>query len=180
MKQQEKCKQKRFRLDDYMPVGYDASYEIRYFVIGMVLSVLWGSLYFRRLYVAWYHLWEMEWVNGELVRTKVLEGAVMRPFEDLFFRPNSLAGFLIVACMMIGFMVGHYVYHYQISKSIYTMKRLTDKWELYRRCFALPLAGLLISLLAAGLFYGISEYVYYYVTPTECIVGWCVEILGRV
>ena len=180
MKQQEYGKKKKFRLEDYLPVGYDARYEITYFFIGMALSVLWGSLYFQRLYNDWYYLWEMKWVNGELVRTKVLEDAVMRSFEELFFRPNSLAGFFIVGCIMLGLMAGHYVYHYQISKSIYVMKRLPDKWEFYRRCFALPLLGLILSLLAAGVFYGISEFVYYYVTPPECIVGWCVDVLSRV
>ena len=180
LKQQECGKNKKFRFEEYLPVGYDAHYEIRCFLIGMLISVLWGSLYFRRLYNDWYHLWKMEWINGELVRTTLQEGAVMRSFEELFFRPNSLAGFFIVGCMMFGFMAGHYVYHYQFSKSIYVMKRLPDKWEFYRRCFVLPLIGLMLSLLAAGAFYGISEFVYYYVTPLECIVGWCVDVLSRV
>lgn len=175
LKQEKEYRQKKLQLEDYMPVGYDGRYEIKYFTIGMVLSVLWGSLYFRRLYNNWWHLWKREWVNGELVRTEVLEGAMMRSFEELFFSPNSLAGFLVVGCMMFGFMVGHYVYHYQISKSIYVMKRLPDKWELYRRCFTLPLIGLVISLFVAGLFYGISAFVYYYVVPPQCMVGWCIE-----
>lgn len=178
LKEQEHIKNKKFRFEDYLPVGYDAHYEIRCFLIGMLISVLWGSLYFRRLYNDWYHLWKMEWINGELVRTEILEGSVMRSFEELFFRPNSLAGFLIIGCMMFGFMVGHYVYHYQLSKSIYVMKRLPDKTEFYRRCFALPFMGLGITLLAAALFYGICRYVYYYVTPLECMIAWYFEI-GR-
>ena len=164
-------KWKEIQLERYLPVGYDAKYEIRIFLTGMVLSFLWGCLYFRRLYVSWERLWELEWQNGEMVRTGIIEGAVMRDFRELFFEPNSLAGFFMVVICMAAFMMVHYAYHFQESKSIYLMKRLPNRRELYRRCFTLPLVGMGISLISAFVFLLIGYAVYQNVTPPECMVG---------
>ena len=43
----------------------------------------------------------------------------------------------------------HYNYHYQGSKSIYMMKRLPKKSELWRRCLVLPVTLALTSEAAA-------------------------------
>ena len=159
------------QLERYLPVGYDAKYEVWIFLTGMVLSFMWGCLYFRRLYVSWERLWELEWKNGEMVRGRIIEGVVMRDFSELFFRPNSLAGFFIVILCMVAFMLMHYVYHFQESKSIYVMRRLPDKKELYRRCFTLPLVGIGGSFISAVLFLLLGYVVYMNVTPPECIAG---------
>lgn len=164
-------KWKQINLSKYAPCGFELKHEIRIFTGGMISSILFGCLYFKRLYDTWYELWELVWEDGEMVRKGVRDGAVMRDFVELFYHPNALAGFLIVAFCMAAFMVLHYAYHYQDSKSIYVMRRLPDKWELHRRCAVLPLIGIGISLITAFLFLVLCYGVYMKVTPPECIVG---------
>lgn len=162
-------KWKQINFSKYAPYGFELKHEIRLFTAGMILSVLYGSLFFVRLHNAWERLFELVWKDGEMVKSGVMEGAVMRDFVDLLY--NALFGFLIVAFCMAAFVVIHYVYHYQGSKSIYVMKRLPDKWELHRRCVTLPVIGIVICLVTAFLFLLLCYGVYMKVTPPECIVG---------
>lgn len=160
---------KKIDFSSYLPLGFEWKYERRLFIGGIILSVLYGSLFFIRLDNAWGQLFELVWKDGKIVRNGVMEGAVMRDFVDLLH--NALFGFLIVGLCMAAFVVIHYVHHYQGSKSIYVMKRLPDKWELHRRCVTLPLIGIVICLVTAFLFLLLCYGVYMKVTPPECIVG---------
>ena len=68
------------------------------------------------------------------------------------------------------FLLWHYAYHYQGSRSVYLMRRLPDRWEYHRRCLAIPAATVAATaVLLAGslaLFYG----AYMLFTPAACVV----------
>ena len=97
----------------------------------------------------------------------IMEGTVMRPFEELL--ENTMDGFLIFLAVMILLILLHYMSYYKDSKSIYLMKRLPDKWELYRRCIVVPFAAIVVGVITAlacwMLYYGI----YLYFTPAQCL-----------
>lgn len=66
-------------------------------------------------------------------------GAVMEDFAQLL--DWMLLGFAVTAVCMAALAVWHYASHFQGSRSIYTMRRLPQRWELARRCLTLPLLG---------------------------------------
>ena len=67
------------------------------------------------------------------------------------------------------YLVFHYLYHYQGSRSIYLMRRLPDRWELLRRCIALPLCGALAALLTGLLITLLWAGIYLLATPRELL-----------
>ncbi len=161
-------KWKSINFNKLAPCGFELKYELRLFLWGMVVSILYGNLFFIRLYNTWYELFEQGWEDGKWVTKGVREGAIMRNFPELL--DKALFGFLIVAICMMVFIIIHYGFHYQGSKSIYLMKRLPDKWELHRRCITLPLVGIGICLITAFLLLLLYYAVYMIVTPPECII----------
>lgn len=78
--------------------------------------------------------------------------------------------FLIFALSMAGFIIYHYLSHYQGSKSIYLMRRLPDRWELHHRCLTLPLTGALIYLGCALFLLLVYFCIYLIVTPAQCLI----------
>ena len=71
------------------------------------------------------------------------------PFAMIFGR--GLLGFWIVALCLVLLPLFHYLWHWQGSKSIYLMRRLPRRGELWRRCLAGPAVLLVLTLLAAAL-----------------------------
>lgn len=59
-----------------------------------------------------------------------------------------------------------YVQHWQDSRSIYTMRRLPDRWELHRRCLTVPAATALLALLA-GFVLLMLDYLFYLAAAPE-------------
>ena len=102
------------------------------------------------------------------VKRELLRGAVMPQFSILLDR--ALVGFWILAACMLGWVIYHYSYYRQGSKSIYLMRRLPNRFELHRRCLTLPLLAAAVCLLTAILllmgYYGI----YLVFTPRQCLV----------
>lgn len=94
-------------------------------------------------------------------------GAVMTDFGVLV--NDTLWGFVLLAVCMLCMAVFRYAYFYRDSKSICLMRRLPDRWELHRRCLALPLAAVAVCLLAASLVLLADLAVYYAFTPGECL-----------
>ena len=146
----------------WVPAGVDLRQEAKWIGGGLGISFLYSLTFFasyanenRALY----------WVRGS---EKVLrDGAVMADFKAVL--GNSLVGFWVVALCMAALLVYHIVYHYQGSKSIYLMRRLPSRRELWRRCVALPLLAALLSLCLA-----MTALVLYYMfymasTPEACL-----------
>ena len=64
---------------------------------------------------------------------------------------NALFGFWVVAFCLLLLPIFHYLWHGQGSKSIYLMRRLPRRSELWRRCLAGPAVLLGLTLLAGAL-----------------------------
>ena len=77
--------------------------------------------------------------------------------------------FGFVALCMLPLAAWHYCYHYQDSRSIYLMRRLPNRRELWRRCLGLPLLGVaacgVLSAAHVLVFYAI----YHYAASPQCL-----------
>ena len=98
----------------------------------------------------------------------IMEGAIMPRFTELL--KDTMDGFLMFFGVMLVMIIMHYMTYYKDSKSIYLMKRLPDKWEMYRRCVVVPLVAIFIQIITGAacllLYYGI----YLFFTPAQCLI----------
>ena len=85
------------------------------------------------------------------------------PFAMIFGR--GLLGFWIVALCVVLLPLFHYLWHWQGSKSIYLMRRLPRRSELWRRCLAGPTVLLAITVAAAALIVLLCMLLYQTLTP---------------
>ena len=102
------------------------------------------------------------YVNGKYQR---ITRNRMLPFEELL--PGT---FTIMAIAALGFVIAavlFYLYHYQGCRSIYTMKRLPDQWELWRRCLLLPIVFLLLSAVCTVMLTGLYWLLWRFATPAD-------------
>lgn len=150
-------------LSRHAPPGYDLKAEKGLFIAGMVLSILYSLFAFGNRFSN--HLAELYWINGS---TKTLKaGAIMPDFVEIL--DGTLVGFFVLSACFLAQIAAHYVYHYQGSKSIYTMRRLPNRRELHRRCLTLPVLAAAIFLIMAFVFLLIFYADYMIVTPDVCL-----------
>lgn len=150
-------------LSRYAPPGLDLKPEKRVFVWGMGLSTLF-SLFFLSEFAS--QRAGLYWTFG--AKPTLRPDAVMLDFVDILH--PFLMGFLILALCMAAFIPIHYAYHHQGSKSVYLMRRLPDRWERHRRCWTLPLCGVLLCLAAAFVLLLIYFAIYMLATPKACLM----------
>jgi hypothetical protein len=93
---------------------------------------------------------------------------MMLPFLDIL--GGRMMGFAAAALCMVPLSIYHYAYHYSGAKSIYVMRRIPDKFELHRRCLALPILGALAYAVMAALLILIYLGIYVAVTPEKCML----------
>lgn len=151
------------RLDSLCPVGLDPMRELLWFFIGVGASTLYSLKFiFSLLSIRSNLLYSLE-------RLPAGDAAMLTMPCFSALMNGATIGFLLVALCMPALALVHYLYHYQGSRSIYLMRRLPQRWELARRCLALPvlgaatalLCGLVITLLWMGL--------YLFTTPRELL-----------
>lgn len=147
----------------YVPLGIDYKSESKWTLCGMGISTGYSLGFFFSYMSARNGLYMMQG-NMRALRP----GAIMEDFAAIL--GGYLNGFIIVILCMLALSAYHYVYHYQNSKSIYTMRRLPDRGELYRRCLALPAAAILVCILTALILMLLYFGVYMLCTPEECIL----------
>lgn len=157
----------------YSPPGMDLKPEKRVFIWGITLSVFYSTFYYFARYAEAYHkLYER--VGGRLTLNI---NAVMPDFRALL--GQSLVGFIALSVVMLGFMIYHYIYYRQGSRSIYLMRRLPKKSEMHKRALTLPIIAVLICLAAAFILLMIYFAVYMLVTPKACRMPDQWQILWR-
>ncbi len=148
----------------HFPPGMNVEKEKLFFGLGMCGSFLYSWTFLWRYLEARTWLYEYSRIKKNYV---LVEGRFMEDFSVLI--GNALIGFLFVVVGMIGFGIMHYVYFLQGSKSIYLMKRLPSKTEIYKRVLTFPFIVFLIcaatALLLLALYYG----VYITATPEQCL-----------
>ena len=107
---------------------------------------------------------------GEIRRMQLrgyYENLYMLPFSEIM--GSALWGFALTALCLAAVAAWHYVCHRQGSRADYLMRRLPDRWELHRRCLAIPLAGILTAALLALALRGFYWWLYLTFTPPECL-----------
>lgn len=161
-------KQKR-RLDSWLerhlPIGMWVGRE-RCLIVALlsgacVWALVWYTLFYtaarRQLYI---------YVHGRL---ELAPQARMADFTQIF--PGALTGFWLVVVVMILKVLDYYRFHSRdTSRSIYLMRRLSDPWELRRRCWTVPLCTVAVSLLLAAVTTALCYLVYIKCTPADAIM----------
>ncbi len=114
--------------DRFSPPGMELQAERSYFFIVLIGNICFSFLsFFGRLGML------LEYARYPF------EGASYWSFPQAI--GNSLKGFPIFAVSMVAFVVMRYLYFFEGSRSIYTMKRVKSPWELHIRCWMLPVLG---------------------------------------
>ena len=143
-------------LSPLVPPGVNGATEVHWTLIGVGLSTAAGLLGF--LFRLNQHCRRARW---DLEATGI-------PGEIGTFRvilDGNLFCFALVNLAMAGMLLYHIDLHYRGSRSIYLMRRLPQRWELLRRCAALPLLGLLCSVLVWGLLQPLLFWMYLTIPP---------------
>ena len=151
-------------MNKLVPAWVDGRRHLRYILGGVGLGAAIGLVQFAaRCGRAVSDLYEVvRWERT--LRT----GAVMEDFANLL--PGCRWGPAVVAVAMVILAVLYWMGHYQGgSRSIYLMRRLPDRWELWRRCLTLPLLGLAASAAAAIAMTLLSFWIYRMMTPETCL-----------
>lgn len=150
--------------DRYIPLGIDSAGERK--LLGWCLGggTVWSVLLFLSSYVEAYR---NLFVYRGVTRTTIRAGAMMPGLFEIM-AGTELVLMLVCAAMPI-WAAYHYFYHYSGSKAIYLMRRLPHRWELHRRCLAMPAAGLLGALSIQGILGFLYWLIYYLVTPSQCL-----------
>ena len=158
---------KQYSLTDFLerrlPPGTGIGAGVCTFSVTMGLALLRSLLYFSDLSNSLTHVCETT-LSGERI---LRPGAVMPTFASIMH--GTMIGFTFTAAVMLILAIRYYLTFYHGGRSIYLMRRLPDRWELFRRTLTLPLLGIVTagaaSLLLCRLFYA----VYMAVTPAECL-----------
>lgn len=150
--------------DRYVPLGRIGWRTCKNMILG-VLSA-WGCsllCFLVKYFDARSYLFE----HWDKTRVFVRPGAVMKPFYEILQGTMLLFGFAALCLLLLA--LWHYYYHFQDSRPIYLMRRLPDRWDLWRRCLALPLLGLAACIVLAVLNTLLFYAVYRFCTPQECL-----------
>ena len=152
----------RINWNRHLPLGMDGE-KTKNRMAGLLGVGIGTTLVFPiRYFNARGNLWG--YVNGKYQRR---EGQMMMTFGELMegvFLPMAIIalGFALMAVLF-------YLYHYQGCRSIYTMKRLPDQWELWRRCLTLPVIFLILSGLSTLILIGLYYLLWRFATPIDAL-----------
>lgn len=152
----------------HLPVGWDWEHLRTNLLWGHCFSTLTMLAFLKRYTDAREALYACtQQPDGTLLWTLV-PTRTMVPFSQL------MAGlpYLGMGCflVMMAFQVWrYYARHTQGSMSIYTMRRLPDKWELHRRCWMQPMLSAIAELLLFAALTGLCWLVWRFATPAACL-----------
>lgn len=149
-------------LEKYAPLGIGVDKQVTAFLAGLVVSTLHSMWFLLRYGEA-----RRELYTRTSSGLKLMEGAIIRDFSDL--TENVFLTFYVVMIVTFLTVIFFYFYHYEGSKMMYLMKRLPDKWELYRRVITLPVAGTIILLVWMTMLKMLYYSIYVICTPSQCL-----------
>ena len=106
--------------------------------------------------------------QGGLVIKELVPTRTIAPFAELI-RGTPLLGLWIFLSMMPLLVWRYYRFHTQGSMSVYTMRRLPDRWEYHRRCWTQPVLSALFELLIFAVLVGACWLLWRFATPAPCL-----------
>lgn len=151
-------------LQRYVPMGLNATGGRKLLLYALAAGCAWSFLLFVSSYMEAYN---NLFSHYGFARTMLREGAMMPEFFEILAGTETL--FILVCAMMPVWAAYHYYYHFSGSKSIYLMRRLPERWDLHRRCLALPAAGAAAALALQGLLGSLYYLIYILCTPRQCL-----------
>lgn len=159
----------RHKFDNYTPPGIAFAGQFRLCLLGLGIAVIWSlGYYFIRYFIAYENLYVYR-----LSKKVLRENAVMTDFHVLTEDGvGCFTLFLVFYLVMCGLVVFYYLTYYQGSRSIYLMRRLPDRWELYRRCIILPFSMLLLGVVTQFALWMLYYGIYLTCTPAQCLPVW--------
>ena len=87
--------------------------------------------------------------------------------------------FFLFAGGALVFVLSFYLYFRQGAKSIYTMRRIRNRWELHRRCWTLPLLTIVVLLLSSQVLEIVYFLLYLIAAPEKAIPVGGTHFWGR-
>ena len=150
-------------LSRHAPLGFRVQEEVKGFLGGCIGATAFSLIIFISKFED--ELDKLYHKNGS--NRTLIPGAIMPDFVEIFDR--SYWGFLVMIVAAFALIGVHYAYHYQESKSAYTMRRLPNRWELHRRCLTLPLLAVVAYLILAFVLLLIFYAAYMNLTPDVCL-----------
>lgn len=150
-------------LEKYSPPGIDVSSEVMWYIAGLIIATLQSFIAFLIRYVE-----ELNYLYTDRGGKQVLiEGAVIGDFHNML---NGAYILMFILCVLtLARIIYYYIYHYQGSKMMYLMRRLPDKWEVHKRCFTLPVTGLVLIGIWTMILRMIYFTIYILCTPSQCM-----------
>lgn len=151
-------------LGRYIPMGIEPEGERSLLLWSLGAGTVWSFFLFVSSYnEAYNNLFH----HVGFGRTMLREGAVMPGLFEIMAGTETI--FVLVCAAMPFWALYHYAYHYNGSKSIYLMRRLPERWELHRRCLAVPAVGAVSSMALQGLLGSLYYLIYILCTPRQCL-----------
>lgn len=141
-----------------VPLGMEGKKVRNWFTLALGVGMGYSVRFLFRLMNARSELYV--WQGGRRV---LPAGAALPPFVELL-EGSFLLLAVAAACMPLA-ALGLYGYHYLEGRSIYTMRRLPNRWELWRRCLTLPAWTALACGLAVPVLTGLYALIYLAAKP---------------
>ncbi|MBQ7916896.1 MAG: hypothetical protein IJ315_08980 [Firmicutes bacterium] len=152
----------RIDFERYAPPGMKIGEGLTAFFIAYAGAIFISCFYFFNLGEELRSLYE--WNGGERV---LIQGRMMKDFVEIL--DYHLGGFVLVGLVLIEAVIYQYLYfNAHGSKSLYVMKRLPNKWELHKRCWSLPVAGMILCGITAFVLMLLFFWAYMASTPEVC------------
>ena len=150
-----------------LPVGWEepkigAAVFLGHFISGLTLL-----RFTRRLYDALDGLYTYVQKGDNYIRV-VDTSRVMTPFRELISGFPLLGLWCYLAAMPL-LVWRYYHYHTEGSMSVYTMRRLPNKWEYHRRCWKQPILSAIAELLFYAILIGLCWFTWRNETPAACL-----------
>ena len=156
MNREEKRRQRKMKwskwLDSMAPPGIGTDWEIGRYLSGLTFALIMSFQFFGNYNEAYSEFCD-----------QMAKQAYIADFAEVL--GGSLDWFYLYSVIVLCMVVRYYLYYRKDSKSIYLMKRLPNRFELHKRAWALPLLGMLVTLLAAFVVLVVYFEIYMIVTP---------------
>lgn len=159
---------KTFDPNRHLPVGWDWERTQEGLLWGHILSALSILAFVNRYSQALDRLYAyIEGPGGTLIRELVPTRTII-PFWELMIG-TPLTGLWIFLAVMPILIWRHYHFHTLGAMSVYTMRRLPDRWEYHRRCWTQPLLSAIAELLMFAVLTGLCWLLWRFATPQACL-----------
>lgn len=157
---------KKWKLHDLVPPWVDGKKHVDRLYTGLLFSAILSCMGFVfRMYIGWqqYHSYVQVFPD-----TRMDDFYAMTIFPFLYV--SIFFGFVLTSFASVILAISYYRGFRQGSEALYLMRRLPDRWELTRRCLALPLITIGICALAILVLTFVFLGIYLLLTPEKVSV----------